>query len=214
MALRLSVDMHDPADRVLILAAEVVQAGGVVVYPTDTLYGIGANAWNADAVRRVQAVKKRPDDKPVLLIVHSPAAALGLTDEVTDAAKALMEAFWPGPLTLLFRSAGHVPPEVTRGSGKVGVRVPRNRLCLRLSELGGCPLISTSANVSGGAVPGTVQEIERVLGSGVDLFLDGGVLPPGLPSTVVDVSEPLPRLVREGVIPFGELKRIVPTIFR
>jgi L-threonylcarbamoyladenylate synthase len=214
MALRLSVDMRDPADRVLILAAEVVQAGGVVVYPTDTLYGIGANAWNADAVRRVHAVKNRPDDKPVLLIVHSQAGALALTDEVTEAGKALMEAFWPGPLTLLFRSAGHVGREVTRGSGKVGVRVPRSRLCTRLSELAGCPLISTSANISGGAVPGTVREIERLLGSGVDLFLDGGVLPGGLPSTVVDVSEPVPRLVREGVISFGELKSIVQTIIR
>jgi L-threonylcarbamoyladenylate synthase len=214
MALRLNVDMNEPADRALMLAAEVIQAGGVVVYPTDTLYGLGANAWNTEAVRRVQAIKRRQEEKPVLVIVHNPGAALGLTDEVTQAGRLLMESFWPGPLTLLFRCGAHVPEAVTRGSGKIGVRVPSNRLCLRLSELSGCPLTSTSANVSGDPVPGSVQEIETALGPGVDLYIDGGVLPRVIPSTVVDVSETVPRLVREGVISYEELKRIVSTILR
>ena len=103
---------------------------------------------------------------------------------------------------------------MTRRSGKIGVRVPSNRLCLRLSELAGCPVTSTSANISGEAVTGSVQEIERVLGPGVDLYIDGGVLPRSLPSTLVDVSGPVPRLVREGVIPYEELKRVVSNILR
>ena len=214
MALRLNVDMNEPGDRALMLAAEVIQAGGVVVYPTDTLYGIGANAWNTGAVRRVQAIKRRPEEKPVLVIVHSAGAALALTDEVTKSGRALMDSFWPGPLTLLLRCGVHAPVAVTGGSGKIGVRVPSNRLCLRLSELGGCPLTSTSANISGEAAPGSVQEIEQALGPGVDLFIDGGVLPRALPSTVVDVSEPVPHLVREGVISYEDLKRIVSTILR
>jgi len=214
MALRLKVEVNEPADRVLVLAAEVIQAGGVVVYPTDTLYGLGANAWNAEAVKRVQAIKKRQEDKPVLVIVHSSGAALGLTDEVTEGGESLMSSFWPGPLTLLFRCGAHVPPAVTRGAARIGVRVPASPFCRRLAELSGCPVTSTSANISGEPVPGSVQEIERALGPGVDLFVDGGTLARGLPSTVVDVSEPVPRLLREGVITYEELKKIVPTITR
>jgi L-threonylcarbamoyladenylate synthase len=214
MALRLNVDMNEPADRALILAAEVIQAGGVVVYPTDTLYGLGVNAWDSEAARRVQAIKRRPEAKPVLVIVHSSGAALAMTDEVTEAGRSLAASFWPGPLTLLFRCGTHAPPAVTQGSGKIGVRVPGNRLCLRLSELAGCPVISTSANISGEPVPGSVEEIERALGPGVDLFIDGGVLPPALPSTIVDVSGPVPLLVREGVISYEDLKRVVSHILR
>jgi L-threonylcarbamoyladenylate synthase len=214
MALRLSVDRNEPADRTLLLAAEVIQAGGVVVYPTDTLYGLGVNAWNIEAVHRVQAIKRRPETKPVLVIVHTLRAALDLTDGVTEAGRSLMESFWPGPLTLLFRCGAHVPEAVTRGSGKIGVRVPSDRLCLRLGELAGCPLTSTSANISGEAVPGNVQEIERALGPGVDLFIDGGVLPRALASSIVDVSGPVPRLVREGVVSYEELKRVVSNILR
>ena len=214
MALRLNIDTNAPSDRTLVLAAEVIQAGGVIVYPTDTLYGLGANAWNAGAAARVARIKKRPDDKPVLVLVHAPGAALGLTDEVTEAGKALIGSFWPGPLTLVFRSGAHVPPSVTGGSGKIGVRVPSNRICVRLSELSGCPLISTSANISGEPVPKSVQEIERSLGPGVDLYIDGGILPASLPSTVVDVSEPVPRLLREGAIAYEDLKHIVPTLLR
>ncbi len=214
MALRLNVDARDPADRALVLAAEVVQAGGIVVYPTETLYGLGANAWNPEAVERVNMLKKRKEGKPVLVLVHSAGAVPGLTDDITEAGRTLMESFWPGPLTLLFRSGVHVPRAVTGESGRIGIRLPSSRVCVRLCELSGCPLISTSANISGEPVPGSVPEIERALGPGVDLFVDGGVLPPGLPSSVVDVSGRAPHLVREGRISFGDLKRVVPTITR
>ena len=208
MALRLTVDPTDPAERVLVLAATVVQAGGVLVYPTETLYGLGVNAWNTEGVRRVLALKRRPENKPILLIVHNENAVAGLTDEIPEAGRALMSALWPGPLTLLFRAAGHVPGVLTQGSGKIGLRIPASRLCLRLLELSGVPLTATSANLSGNPSPRSVDEIEKMLGPGIDLYVDGGAMKTTQPSTIVDVSEGVPRLVREGAIALEKLKTI------
>lgn len=212
MALRLTVNPDDPSDRALLLAAEVILAGGVLVYPTETLYGLGVNAWNAEGVRRVLKIKRRPENKPILLIVHTADAVVGLTDEIPDAARALMRTFWPGPLTLLFRAASHVPPALTQGSGKIGLRVPASPMCLRLLEISGLPLTATSANISGSPAPDSVDQIEQMLGPGIDLYLDGGRLKSRQPSTVVDVSESGPRLVREGVISLEKLQEVVSTI--
>jgi len=214
MALRLTVDIHAPADRVLMLAAEVIQAGGVVVYPTDTLYGLGANAWNPDAVGRLHDVKRRGEPKPTLVLVHDAAEVEALTDEVTDAARALMSSFWPGPLTILFRAAPHVVPALSAASGKIGIRLPASAFCTRLCALAGCPVTSTSANISGSAALRTVAEIERAVGPSVDLYIDGGTLDASLPSTVVDASTAVPRLVREGAVPGDRLRQIIPSLIR
>jgi len=212
MALHMKVDPHVPEDRSLVLAAEVIQAGGVVVYPTETVYGLGANAWNRDAVKRIQAIKRRPENKPVLVIVHSDESVRRLTVAISGAAEALMSAFWPGPLTLVFRAARDVPEELTLGTGTIGIRIPSLPLCLRLAELCGLPITSTSANAAGAPVPPTVAEIESALAPGVDLFLDAGVLPARPPSTVVDVSGPIPRLLRQGAVPKERIAMIVPEL--
>ena len=195
-------------------AARLLTAGRLVAFPTETVYGLGANALDTDAVARIYSVKRRPPSSPLIVHVDSIEMAQSLVTAWPESAGLLARKFWPGPLTLVFHSAPQVLPEVTGGSGKIGIRIPRNLFCIRLSELAGCPLTSTSANISGEAVPETVQDIERSLGAGVDLFIDAGVLPRSLPSTVVDVAEGTPRLVREGVIPFEDLQRIVPTILR
>jgi len=214
MALRLNVELQSPADRVVMLAAEVIQAGGIVVYPTDTLYGLGANAWNPEAVRRLHAVKRRGEPRPTLVLVHDPADVTALTDEVTPAGRALMASFWPGPLTLLFRAAPHVPPALTAGSGKVGIRLPASAFCTRLCALAGCPVTSTSANVSGESPCATVTEIEDAVGPSVDLYVDGGTLGPTLPSTVVDTTGPVPRLVREGAVAVDRITQVIPSLLR
>ncbi|HUI10465.1 MAG TPA: L-threonylcarbamoyladenylate synthase [Bacteroidota bacterium] len=211
MALRLNVDLLAPGDRVLMLAAEVIQAGGVIVYPTDTLYGLGANAWNPEAVARLHLVKRREEPKPTLVLVHDAAEVAALTDEITEGARALMASLWPGALTLLFRAAPHVSTALTAGTGKIGVRLPASAFCTRLCALAGCPVTSTSANISGSAPLSRVAEIEKAVGPSVDLFVDGGPLEGTLPSTVVDATGPVPRLVREGVISRDRIERIVPT---
>lgn len=214
MALHLKIDQKNPPDQALVLAAEVIQAGGVVVYPTETVYGIGANAWNSGAVLRVQEIKHRAQPKPILVVVDSVEAASGVTDEVTPLARRFMERFWPGPLTLVMRASTLLPKSLTLGRGTIGVRIPSNPVCLRLLTLCACPLTSTSANISGETTAATAEEIERELGPGVDLYLNAGALLVSTPSTVLDVTGDRPRLLREGAISFDQLTSVSPFIDR
>jgi L-threonylcarbamoyladenylate synthase len=210
----LSVRLDEPEDAPLVSASSVIKAGGVIVYPTETLYGVGANALDAEAVERVHAVKNRTEKKPILVIVHAIDIMADLIEEMPAAAQKLIDAFWPGPLTLVFKANAKVPGNLTRGSGTIGIRIPSSALCLKLLSLCGCPLTSTSANTSGGAVLRSVAEIQGVLTTGVDLYLDAGVLPESKPSTVVDVTRTKPSLVREGAILFERIQQVTANIQR
>jgi L-threonylcarbamoyladenylate synthase len=205
MSLHLSVPDPASPDRPLMVAAEVIQAGGLVVYPTDTVYGIGADPWNADAVGRLKEVKGRDGAKPMLVICPTIESALELASSVSPMARTLMERFWPGPLTLVLRAAPTAPSPVVSASGTIGIRVPDHPVSRRLAELSGIPLISTSANLSGTPAGKTIGEIERDLGNGIDLYLDGGVLQGSLPSTMIDVSSEAPRVLREGALPLSAI---------
>jgi L-threonylcarbamoyladenylate synthase len=212
MALTLSVSLTNPEDKPLLLAAEVIQAGGIIVYPTETLYGIGCNAMHSRALQRVQDLKKRAEAKPILVLVRSKSDLLPLVREVPEAAEVLIDAFWPGPLTLVFPASDAVPPELTQGKGTIGVRVPGCAVCLRLLELAGVPITSTSANLSGDSPLDTIVSMRSVLTPGIDLYLDAGLLPPSKPSTVVDVSSSPPCVVREGAVSTDALRRVVPNL--
>ena len=214
MALHLNVNQKNPSDQPLVLAAEVIQAGGVIVYPTETIYGIGANAWNSAAVSRVQKIKHRSDPKPILVVVDSAEAAAGVTAEIPRMARPFMDRFWPGPLTLVMKASLLLPEALTLGRGTIGVRIPSNPVCLRLLALCGCPLTSTSANLSGEKTASAPEEIERHLGQGIDLYLNAGVLPEAIPSTVLDVTGDRPKLIREGAIRFHQLTDLYPSIER
>ena len=214
MALHLHLDLSAPEDAPLLLAAEVIQAGGLIVYPTDTIYGIGANAWNPDAVKRVQEIKKRTETKPILVLVDSIESVNDVAGHITDLARELMASFWPGPLTLVMQASALLPRALTLDRGTVGIRVPASAPCRRLLALCGVPITSTSANLSGEKTPETAAAIEQALGPGIDLFLEGGVLPPSVPSTVVDVTGSRPRLIREGVISFEQLSAVSALIDR
>ncbi len=212
MALRISIDLEHPEDRPLVLAAEVIQAGGVIVYPTDTLYGIGADALNPSAGNRVHAAKQRKDRKPLLVLVPDGESVSLVCREITPSARVLMEAFWPGPLTLVLPASREVPGEVTQETGTVGVRIPSSTLCMRLLRLAGTPIVSTSANLSGEAPYQSMDEIENALRPFVDLMLDAGNLRESKPSTVVDAITDVPRLLREGAIPAATLRSVLPNL--
>jgi L-threonylcarbamoyladenylate synthase len=188
-------DLPDPAT--VATAADVLLAGGLLIYPTDTLYALGGRASDATVAARVRIAKGRGRAKPLPLIAADTeqAASLG---SWPPGARRLAERFWPGPLTLVLAAAPGLPREVTQGTGKVAVRVPGLRLARELCSRAG-PLISTSANRSGAAAPRLCAQALAQVGAAADLALDAGP-GGGSPSTIVDVTQPAPSLLRSGAV--------------
>jgi len=186
-------------DKAIKEAAAIIKAGGLVVYPTETVYGLGASAFSRIAVLKVFAAKKRPLDNPLSVAVKDIKQA----DEiayVNTAARKLAKVFLPGPLTIVLKKKTNLPKELTAGSGKVGIRVPRNEIALKLIELAG-PITATSANISGQQPITTADEARKQLAGRVDFVLDGGPSQIGVESTVVDVSEEGKcEILRDGAI--------------
>ena len=184
---------------------EVIASGGVVAYPTDTFYALGADPENSVAVRRLFKIKGRQKDQPILLLIADPADTDRWAAEVTFAAARLMSRYWPGPLTLVFGAKDGVLPELTAGTGAIGLRVPGNALARSLIRFIGHALTGTSANLSGCPNLRTAQEAAEEIGGFVDLVLDGGETAGGAASTVLDVTAAVPRIIREGAIPAKDI---------
>jgi len=194
------VDPVAPDDGVLREAADVLRRGGLVAFPTETFYGLGAAALDAAAVRRVFDVKGRPSSMPLLVLLDSAARLRHVVVDVPERARALMDRHWPGPLTLVFRAAPHVPRELTAGTGTVGVRVPNHAVPRGLVSQLGLPVTAPSANPTGGEPPTTADGVLAHFHDVLDLVLDGGPTPGAAPSTVVDVTVDPPRVLRRGAI--------------
>ena len=212
MGATLKVNLEAPEDSVLAYAADFIRVGGLVVYPTDTLYGIGANALNPRAVAELYEVKRREENKPVLVLIDSIKSLESLVSNIPPAAYKMMGAFWPGPLTLVFKVARGLPEALIRHGKTIAVRIPLSTLCMSLLQKAGCPITATSANISGQLTPETIAEIQKQLGSGVDLYVDAGVLPQSMPSTVVDVTDASPRILRDGAVPRERIREFIPDI--
>lgn len=186
-------------------AAASIQAGRVVAYPTETVYGLGVDPFSRAALEHLFAVKGRDPDNPVLVIVASPEDVYTVAGEVSPRAWAYIRAYWPGPLSLLLPKGPNLPKEVTAGRAKVCVRCSAGRIARELCRAVGGPITSTSANPSGLPPARSLSEIQL---EGVALGVDGGTLPPSLPSTVFDPD--LNEVLREGVVPTAELKAVTP----
>ncbi|MCP9447081.1 MAG: L-threonylcarbamoyladenylate synthase [Nitrospira sp.] len=189
--------------------AEAIERGGVVGFPTETYYGLGVNPFNPTALGRLIQIKGRPDSKPLLVLIGKMEHLSLLTESVPPAAALLIDAFWPGPLTILFPATPSLPSALTAGTGKVGVRLT-SCLPLRniLTHVG--PLTGTSANRSGDPPVTTAAEVVEALGSEIDLVIDGGPTPGGAPSTVVDVGETI-QIIREGAVTRAMLQTSIGT---
>jgi len=179
---------------------EVIRSGGVIVYPTDTFYGIGVDPTNPAAVKRLFEIKGRKADQPILLLIKNAAEVAEWATDITPNADRLMKQYWPGPLTLVFKAKPDVLPELTARTGTIGLRVPGTELARELLRFLDIALTGTSANVSGGPSPRTAGESMASIGHIVDLILDGGTTMGGLPSTVVDVRSDQPKVIRKGAV--------------
>lgn len=191
-----------PADEAFLpLALEYLRAGEPLVFPTDTVYGLGAPYTDEAAVRKIYRMKGRPPDKPIALLLADPRDIATLAREFSGLARTLTDRFFPGPLTLVLSKSSAVPAWVTGGREGVAVRVPDHPFARSLIGALGTPLATTSANLAGQPAPTTAQEAYSQLGHEVALILDGGPCPGGLESTVLDLTGPLPLILREGAIP-------------
>jgi L-threonylcarbamoyladenylate synthase len=185
---------------------DVIGAGGVIAYPTDTFYALGADPKNSGAVKRLFEIKGREPGQPILLLLRDRSMVREWASGVTAEAEALMDAFWPGPLTLVFTAQPSVHQELTGGTGRIGLRVPGNTVTRRLLEALGTALTGTSANRSGGPDLQTAREVDGMLGDKVEIILDAGRTAGGKASTVVDVSAGELKMVREGAVSEQDLR--------
>ncbi len=190
-------------------AAAVLRAGGLVAFPTETVYGLGADARNVEAVTRVFAVKGRPADHPLIVHLADAAQLTGWARDIPETAWRLAEAFWPGPLTLVLPRLAGVPDVVTGGLDTVALRVPGHPVALALLAAFGDGIAGPSANRHGRVSPTSAGDVREELGADVDMVLDGGRCEIGIESTIVDLSTTKPRLLRPGAITGRALNRVL-----
>ena len=195
----LAVDAASPDAKALERAAAVLRDGGLVAFPTETFYGLGADARDAAAVHRVFSVKRRDGGKPLLVLVDSVAMAERVA-EVTPRARELMARHWPGALTLVLRARAGLPTELMAGAGTIGVRLSPHPVARGLVGALGSPLTAPSANLEGAPPPMTAAAVLAVFDGAIDLVLEGGPTAGGPPSTVVDVTTETPRVLRQGAL--------------
>ena len=200
----LKVDPNTEA--VFANARTVLLAGGVIAFPTDTFYGLGVDPFNREAVNRIFELKGREKNKPLILLISSRVQLETMVKEITPAHSALIQKFWPGPLTLLFKPGSVIPENVSAESNRIGIRQPGNTMTRNLISALGQPITAPSANLSGESSPITAKQVQQSFGNRVDLIIDGGTCQVGRPSTLVDAVEMPVQLVRQGVIAFSEIE--------
>ena len=193
---------NDPLDT----AVDTVRSGGIVAYPTETFYALGVDPFNTKAIDRLFELKGRPADRPISVIIKDTCVLRTLVTEMPAAAIKLTARFWPGPLTIIFKCVDALPSSVTAGTGTLGVRVSSSAVAGRLAAELSTPITATSANPTGQNPPTTAKEVLDFFGNKIDLLIDGGDLPGGLPSTLLDLTGKSAVILRPGVISKEQLE--------
>ena len=205
----LKIDSANPDTSDIQRAAALLKAGKLVAFPTDTVYGVGANASSEEAVQQIYAVKKRDPGKPLQMLIAHRRDLQTMAEDQSEVLNRLASEFWPGPLTLVMLAREDFSRQVRCGRDTVGVRMPANNVALKLIEAFGRPIAATSANISGLPDPLNAGEVMEYLGGKVDLILDGGPTPGSIPSTVLDMSIHPPVVLRRGKLAVEELDRVL-----
>ncbi len=208
----LRLDPDHPSKDIILAAADLIKRGGCVAFPTETVYGLGADALNPDAVLGLFVAKERPLDNPPIVHVSQEKEMRRLVKNIPPEAHVLMDCFWPGPLTLIFKRSAVVPSVTVAGLDTIAIRMPQNRIALGLIENSGCPIAAPSANLAGKPSPTTAQHVMKDLGGRIDAVLDGGPTEVGLESTVVDLTSDPPEILRPGGVSFESLKQRIEKI--
>ena len=214
MTITLAIDPAKPDDKALAQAGEILRAGGVIAFPTETFYGLGADANREAAVEKIFRLKGRAVQNPISVIVDTEREVIPLVESLPVVAQILMQIFWPGALTLLFAAAPAVLPRLTAGTGKIGIRVSSHPVARLIAERLAGPLTATSANLSGGQECSTAGEVLRVFGDRLDAIIDGGTTTGGLGSTILDVTVAPPLILREGVVSRSDILDALGLPFR
>ncbi len=193
---RIVFDSKYPSLKKISIIVEMLKRGKVIIYPTDTVYGLGVNAFDSEAVYKIFRIKKRPLNQALPIAVSGLKMAQSLVN-ITEKAKRLMETFWPGALTIILEKTSIIPEIVTGGKIGIGIRAPNHPVALTLVEMLNVPIIATSANIHGEISPVNVEEVSDQLGKSVDLIIDGGTVS-GTPSTIINMLEEPPMIIRKG----------------
>ncbi len=196
----------------LRLPASILRKGGLVAFPTETVYGLGANALDENAVKKIFEAKGRPSDNPLIVHVSDKEELFALVSKVPEKAQKLMDKFWPGPLTLVLNKSKSVPRAVTAGQETVAIRMPNNKIALELIKQSGIPVAAPSANVSTRPSPTEAKHVLEDLDGKIDAIIDGGRTDIGLESTVIDLTSETPTILRPGKITKEELEKVIGKI--
>ncbi len=196
----LKIDPKNPDKYLLTKTVRIIEEGGVIAYPTETFYGLGADSRNENAIEKIFLIKGRDIRNPLSIIIGDRRNLKDLVEEIPEIALSLIETFWPGALTIVFKASQNVSPRLTAGTGKIGIRVSSHPIATVLVKAFRHPITATSANSSGAAECNSVHDVIKCIGDKIDAVIDGGRTPGGKGSTIIDVTARPPVILREGII--------------
>ncbi|MDP3386096.1 MAG: L-threonylcarbamoyladenylate synthase [Eubacteriales bacterium] len=212
MTIVVKIDRENIDEAIMIELSHIIKNNGTVVFPTETVYGLGANALSDIAVAKIFAAKGRPSDNPLIVHISNIEQLDRIVEIIPEKAKVLMDKFWPGPLTLLFKKKAVISDMITGGLDTVAVRMPSSKIALKLIEICDLPLVGPSANISGKPSPTTAEHVIKDLDGKVDAIIDGGDCEFGMESTVIDVLNETPMILRPGSITLEEIAEAINTV--